>query len=89
MCEAWTAIYSKRSARKYVARPFAADSKQRVLKLVHALEAALSNDIQQVDWMSPSTKKAALAKLEKIADKSDIRIIGAIIRACGSFAVMP
>lgn len=56
---------------------------------MHALEAALSNDVQQVDWMSRSTTKAALAKLEKIADKSDIRIIGAIVRACGSFAVMP
>lgn len=54
---------------EFVARAFAADSKERILKLVHALEAALSGDIQQVDWMSPATKKAALAKLEKISDK--------------------
>jgi len=52
-----------------VARAFAADSKERMLKLVHALEAALSSDIQQLDWMGPATKKAALAKLEKIFDK--------------------
>jgi putative endopeptidase len=55
--------------QEYVARAFAADNKQRMLKLVHALEAALSSDIEQVDWMSPATKKAALAKLEKMADK--------------------
>jgi putative endopeptidase len=55
--------------QEYVARAFAGDSKQRMLKLVHALEAALNADIQQVDWMSPATRKAATAKLEKIEDK--------------------
>jgi putative endopeptidase len=55
--------------QEFVARAFAADSKERMLKLVHALEAALSDDIQQLDWMSPATKRAALAKLEKISDK--------------------
>ena len=60
---------SEALGQAYVARAFAADSKERMLKLVHAVEAALNNDIQQLDWMSPATKKAALAKLEKIADK--------------------
>jgi putative endopeptidase len=55
--------------QEYVARAFAGDSKQRMLKLVHALEAALNADMQQVDWMSPTTRKAAIAKLEKIEDK--------------------
>ena len=55
--------------QEYVARAFAGDSKQRMLKLVHALEAALNADIQQVDWMSPATRKAAVAKLEKMEDK--------------------
>jgi putative endopeptidase len=40
-----------------------------MLKLVQALEAALNADIQQVDWMSPTTRKAAILKLEKIEDK--------------------
>jgi len=60
---------SEALGQEFVARAFAADSKERMLKLVHALEAALSTDIQQLDWMSPATKKAALAKLEKISDK--------------------
>jgi putative endopeptidase len=55
--------------QEYVARVFVGDSKLRMLKLVHALEAALKADIQQVDWMSPTTRKAAIAKLEKIEDK--------------------
>ncbi|MGC2183680.1 MAG: M13 family metallopeptidase [Terriglobales bacterium] len=55
--------------REYVARAFAADSKERMSKLVHALEAALNSDIQQAEWMNPATKKAAQAKLEKMADR--------------------
>ncbi len=55
--------------QEYVARAFSEDSKQRMLKMVHALEEALNSDIQQLDWMSPTTKKAALAKLGNIADK--------------------
>jgi len=60
---------SEALGQEFVTRAFAADSKERMLKLVHALEAALSSDIQQLDWMGPATKKAALAKLEKISDK--------------------
>ena len=52
----------------YVARAFPPENKDRMLKLVHALESALNSDIQQVAWMSPETKKAALGKLAKIAD---------------------
>lgn len=55
--------------QEYVVRAFAADSKQRMLKLVRALVAALNADIQQVDSMSPATRKAAIVKLEKIEDK--------------------
>jgi len=55
--------------QEYVARSFSGDSKQRMLKMVRALEVALHADIEQLDWMSATTKKAALAKLDKIADK--------------------
>ena len=53
----------------YVERAFGPESKQRMLKMVHALETALGNDIEQVDWMTPATKKEAIAKLKKIEDK--------------------
>jgi putative endopeptidase len=55
--------------QEYVAQAFAGTSKQRMLQMVDALKAALNTDIQQSDWMSPETKKAAIAKLEQIADK--------------------
>lgn len=53
----------------YVDRAFGPESKQRMLKMVHALETALGNDIEQLDWMTPATKKEAVTKLKKIEDK--------------------
>ena len=37
--------------------------------MVHALEKALERDIQQLDWMTPATKKRALEKLHAITNK--------------------
>ncbi|HEX4487294.1 MAG TPA: M13 family metallopeptidase [Terriglobales bacterium] len=53
----------------YVDRTFGADGKERMLKLVNAIEASMGQDIEQLDWMTPATKKEALAKLHKIEDK--------------------
>ena len=44
-------------------------AKQRMLKMVNALEESMGQDIDQLDWMTPATKKEALAKLHKIEDK--------------------
>jgi putative endopeptidase len=53
----------------YVDRTFGADGKERMLKLVNAIETSMGQDIEQLDWMTPATKKEALAKLHKIEDK--------------------
>jgi putative endopeptidase len=53
----------------YVEVTFGPESKQRMLKMVRELEDALGTDIQQLDWMTPATKKAALVKLKAIEDK--------------------
>jgi putative endopeptidase len=53
----------------YAARYFPPESKQRVLKLVKDIEAALGRDIDAVDWMSPETKKYAHIKLAAQIDK--------------------
>jgi predicted metalloendopeptidase len=53
----------------YVQQTFGADGKERMLKMVNALEAALGDDIQGVDWMTPDTKKQAEKKLEAISNK--------------------
>jgi endothelin-converting enzyme/putative endopeptidase len=53
----------------YVDLTFGVEGKQRTLRMVHALEQALGEDIEQVSWMAPETKKQALIKLAKIANK--------------------
>ncbi|HMF92564.1 MAG TPA: M13 family metallopeptidase [Candidatus Angelobacter sp.] len=53
----------------YVEKHFPPDAKARTLKMVEALEAALSSDIQGLDWMSDATKKQALIKLKAIENK--------------------
>ena len=39
-------------ARRYVEVTFGAEGKQRMLKMVDALEKSLDKDIQGVDWMT-------------------------------------
>jgi putative endopeptidase len=53
----------------YVDQTFGAEGKARMLKMVQALEVALGTDIQQLDWMSETTKKEALVKLHGIEGK--------------------
>lgn len=53
----------------YVAQYFAGDSKAKMLEMVHEIENAMQNDIQQIDWMSPATKTKAQEKLHGIANK--------------------
>ena len=53
----------------YVEKTFGADGKERMLKLVAALEVSLKNDITTLDWMTDATKKQALVKLAAITNK--------------------
>jgi putative endopeptidase len=55
--------------QKYVDLTFGADGKQRMLKMVDALEASLDQDIKGLEWMGPETKKQAKVKLEAIRNK--------------------
>ncbi len=48
---------------------FSPEKKANMLKLVHALEAAMAQDIEQLPWMSEATKKTALEKLALIRNK--------------------
>lgn len=50
--------------RLYVERHFPAAAKERMVKLVKNLQAALADRIQAQDWMSEETKKVALDKLD-------------------------
>ncbi len=55
--------------QRYVELTFGADGKQRMLKMVDALEKSLDEDIQDLDWMSAETKKQAKTKLQAIRNK--------------------
>lgn len=54
--------------QKYISAVFGADAKAQITQLVTALEKAMGQDIQSLDWMSPETKKAAIAKLNAITN---------------------
>jgi putative endopeptidase len=55
--------------QKYVELTFGADGKQRMLKMVDALEKSLDQDIRGLPWMTEETKKQAKIKLEAIRNK--------------------
>ncbi|MCI0658638.1 MAG: M13 family metallopeptidase [Acidobacteria bacterium] len=53
----------------YVEAKFGADGKERMLKMVQALENSLNQDIQTLEWMTEATRKQALVKLAAITNK--------------------
>jgi endothelin-converting enzyme/putative endopeptidase len=53
----------------YVGQYFAGDSKAKTLQMVHDIESAMGQDIDQIDWMSPATKARAHEKLAAVANK--------------------
>lgn len=53
----------------YVAKYFPPENKERMLRMVKAIEAALDQDIAAATWMSDATKQAAHAKLAAQVDK--------------------
>lgn len=55
--------------RLYVAKYFVPEAKQRAEALVHNLIDTYRRSIDTLDWMSPQTKAAARAKLDKLAVK--------------------
>ena len=55
--------------QKYVEDTFGASGKERTLKMVANLEKALGQDIQNLPWMGPDTKKQAMVKLAAITNR--------------------
>ena len=53
----------------YVERYFPPEAKVRALVMVHNLMAALRDDLQTLDWMSPETRQQAIHKLDKMGLK--------------------
>ncbi|HEX4495453.1 MAG TPA: M13 family metallopeptidase [Thermoanaerobaculia bacterium] len=55
--------------QRYVETNFGAEGKERMSKMVVALESALDRDIRDLSWMTDETKKRALEKRVAIANK--------------------
>ena len=55
--------------QRYVELAFGAEAKQRMLKMVDALEKSLDEDVHELSWMSDETKKQAKVKLDAIRNK--------------------
>ncbi len=53
----------------YVQKAFPPSAKTRALEMVRNLEAALKTDITTLSWMSPETRKKAIAKLDAFMNK--------------------
>ena len=53
----------------YAEKYFNADAKKRMLDLVNNLQSVYRSRIEKLDWMSPDTKKRALAKLDAFTKK--------------------
>jgi putative endopeptidase len=53
----------------YVEQYFSAASKAKMVQMVSDIEAAMDRDIDQLDWMSPTTKARAKEKLHLVANK--------------------
>ena len=54
--------------QKYIGLAFGADAKAQITQLVDALEKAMGEDIRSLSWMTETTKKAAIAKLQSITN---------------------
>jgi putative endopeptidase len=52
--------------QRYVEATFGPDGKQRMLKMVDALDKSLAEDIHNLSWMSEETRKQAKVKLDAI-----------------------
>ena len=72
----------------YVQKYFSGDAKEKALKMVKEIEAAMQSDIETLPWMSADTKNNALAKLRAVLTKWAIPIAGVTTASSGSSAAM-
>ena len=55
--------------QEFVSRTFTPETKQKTVVLTDQIEQAMQSEIEQLDWMSPATKKEALRKLHAVRNK--------------------
>jgi len=55
--------------QEFVNRAFSQEMKKRTVEMTRQIEQAMQEDIQQLTWMGPETKKQALEKLHAVVNK--------------------
>jgi endothelin-converting enzyme/putative endopeptidase len=55
--------------QEFVSRTFSPETKEKTVVLTDQIEQAMQSEIEQLDWMSPATKKEALRKLHAVRNK--------------------
>jgi len=55
--------------QEYVARTFTPNMKTRTVEMTKLIEDAMQQDLEQLDWMTPETRKHALEKLRTVVNK--------------------
>jgi putative endopeptidase len=73
----------------YVVRYFSGDAKQRALKMVQSIEAAMDRDIRELPWMSALRNNRPAPSSRPWSTKSAIPTNGATTPASPLFAEMP
>ena len=53
----------------FVEKKFPPSSKQAVVDILHAIRGALNDDLKDLSWMSPDTRKAAQLKLSQMGER--------------------
>ena len=55
--------------QEFVNRAFSQDMKRRTVEMTRQIEKAMEQDINQLTWMGPETKRQALEKLHSVVNK--------------------
>jgi endothelin-converting enzyme/putative endopeptidase len=55
--------------QEFVNRAFSQEMKKRTVEMTQQIEKAMEEDIEQLTWMGPETKKQALLKLHSVVNK--------------------
>jgi endothelin-converting enzyme/putative endopeptidase len=55
--------------QEFVSRAFSAGTKKSTVEMTRQIEQAMEDDINQLPWMGPETKKQALEKLHSVVNK--------------------
>jgi len=53
----------------YVKQHFSKEDKKQVQRLIDSMRKTLAEDLKTLPWMTPATREAALAKLDKMKDR--------------------